>query len=165
MRIVTLGDIQNSDISCRWNPARNEARLMKYFLDSLVQPAMWTEVEPCVGIICACLPTLRPLFKECTSSLSSKYSHYASTHLSSRHIRSNRNKNFNEVGSYGVVTNDEDRKRYSHYMDQGAPSPVVRSGPGTAPSNQLRTASSEEYPMTDVSSIDRSDFKETADKV
>lgn len=136
------------------SPKRNTTD--KYILlDSLVQPAMWTEVEPCVGIICACLPTLRPLFKECITSLSSKYSEYTNSRPS-RQPRSKKSRSIHVASSYGVVTDDENDKRYSHYMDQGAPAPA---------SSRARTNTSEEYPLTDISSIDRNDYKETHSRV
>jgi hypothetical protein len=40
------------------------------FLDSIMEAATWTFVEPCVGIICACLPTMRPLLRSLFSSFS-----------------------------------------------------------------------------------------------
>ena len=35
-----------------------------------VQPLIWSIIEPCTGIICACLPILRPLIQICSSKLS-----------------------------------------------------------------------------------------------
>ncbi|KAE8367997.1 hypothetical protein BDV27DRAFT_123083 [Aspergillus caelatus] len=35
-----------------------------------MEAATWTFVEPCVGIICACLPTLRPLLRTLCCSFS-----------------------------------------------------------------------------------------------
>ncbi|KXG50591.1 uncharacterized protein PGRI_043580 [Penicillium griseofulvum] len=52
MRVVTL-DIFNDDTSY-----------------SIMEAATWTFVEPCVGIICACLPTMRPLLRSLFSSFS-----------------------------------------------------------------------------------------------
>ncbi|KAI9041876.1 uncharacterized protein KD926_006422 [Aspergillus affinis] len=46
MRVVTLKIFESNDTSY-----------------SVMEAATWTFVEPCVGIICACLPTLRPLVR------------------------------------------------------------------------------------------------------
>lgn len=35
-----------------------------------MEAATWTFVEPCVGIICACLPTMRPLLRALCCSFS-----------------------------------------------------------------------------------------------
>ncbi|OQE72644.1 hypothetical protein PENNAL_c0094G10481 [Penicillium nalgiovense] len=52
MRVVTL-DIFNDDTSY-----------------SIMEAATWTFVEPCVGIICACLPAMRPLLRALCCSFS-----------------------------------------------------------------------------------------------
>lgn len=41
-----------------------------FILDSIMEAATWTFVEPCVGIICACLPTMRPLLRSLCCSFS-----------------------------------------------------------------------------------------------
>ncbi|KAJ5588538.1 hypothetical protein N7537_011216 [Penicillium hordei] len=53
MRVVTLNIFENDDISY-----------------SIMEAATWTFVEPCVGIICACLPTMRPLLRALCCSFS-----------------------------------------------------------------------------------------------
>ncbi|KAF7587689.1 hypothetical protein BBP40_006875 [Aspergillus hancockii] len=53
MRVVTLNIFENEDTSY-----------------SVMEAATWTFVEPCVGIICACLPTLRPLLRALCCSFS-----------------------------------------------------------------------------------------------
>ncbi|KAJ5942015.1 hypothetical protein N7516_002183 [Penicillium verrucosum] len=53
MRVVTLNIFENNDISY-----------------SIMEAATWTFVEPCVGIICACLPTMRPLLRALCCSFS-----------------------------------------------------------------------------------------------
>ncbi|KAI9829281.1 MAG: hypothetical protein M1826_005745 [Phylliscum demangeonii] len=40
-------------------PSRNATDVTWF----LVDPANWSTIEPCVGIICACLPTIAPLFR------------------------------------------------------------------------------------------------------
>ena len=35
-------------------------------LDSIANIILWSAIEPCVGIICACLPTLGPIFQRRT---------------------------------------------------------------------------------------------------
>lgn len=34
------------------------------YLGTIAGVAVWTCIEPCVGVVCSCLPTLRPLLKE-----------------------------------------------------------------------------------------------------
>ncbi|QMW36065.1 hypothetical protein G4B84_011594 [Aspergillus flavus NRRL3357] len=53
MRVVTLDIFETMDTSY-----------------SVMEAATWTFVEPCVGIICACLPTLRPLLRTLCCSFS-----------------------------------------------------------------------------------------------
>ena len=38
------------------------SKLIFLALDSLASIILWSATEPCVGIICACLPTLGPIF-------------------------------------------------------------------------------------------------------
>ncbi|KAI4209740.1 MAG: hypothetical protein LQ351_007336 [Letrouitia transgressa] len=46
MRIATIGDIQHEDLSY-----------------NITNEYIWSEVEPAAAIICACIPTYKPLFK------------------------------------------------------------------------------------------------------
>lgn len=43
---------------------------VRSILDSIMEAATWTFVEPCVGIICACLPAMRPLLRALCCSFS-----------------------------------------------------------------------------------------------
>ncbi|KAJ5507773.1 hypothetical protein N7527_009916 [Penicillium freii] len=63
MRVVTLNIFESGDVSY-----------------SIMEAATWTFVEPCVGIICACLPTIRPVLRSlcCSFSWSTKDSKGAS---------------------------------------------------------------------------------------
>ena len=54
------------------------------FLDIEVNTLIWSVVEPCVGISCACLSTLRPIFRvihngSLRMSLSSRFKYRTST--------------------------------------------------------------------------------------
>ena len=47
--------------------------LTVYLLGTGVDGVMWSSVEPCVGIVSACLPTMRPLFRTMGEAISSRY--------------------------------------------------------------------------------------------
>lgn len=38
--------------------------ILSLLLGSYTYVVIWTSIEPCVGVTCACLPTLRPLLRE-----------------------------------------------------------------------------------------------------
>ena len=66
---------------------------VRLILDSIMEAATWTFVEPCVGIICACLPTMRPLLRSLCCSFSwstgdSKDAHVGKNHGMQRMSRS-----------------------------------------------------------------------------
>lgn len=59
-----VGQLKGQDITCKYIPK-------KFYLpqisrpdlqtDTLVNLGIWINVECCIGIVCACIPTLRPL--------------------------------------------------------------------------------------------------------
>ena len=72
------------------------------FLDIEVNTLIWSVVEPCVGISCACLSTLRPIFRvihngSLRARLSSRFKYRTSTRsalYSSEQVSSLTNENF-----------------------------------------------------------------------
>lgn len=61
MRIVTVGILQKEDLTCNHASSHSLARTDK-LQDSLAKEYTWSQVEPALAILCACLVTLRPLF-------------------------------------------------------------------------------------------------------
>ncbi|KAJ5816708.1 hypothetical protein N7447_008941 [Penicillium robsamsonii] len=87
-----------------------------------ISPATWSSVEQSMGIICACLPTLRPLFRRfygssrAASSIgnSSAFDSHARSSLSSRLSRCD-----GETSSSGFPSPQQHRRRASsHELDE-----------------------------------------------
>lgn len=47
---------------------------LTYFLDDGVNPLLWSLIEVDLGIMCACIPTVKPLFTRKGTKISSKMS-------------------------------------------------------------------------------------------
>lgn len=65
IRIQYLVRVEESiDFTCKFylQNLQNQI-LLKYRLDTEVESLIWSVIEPCTGIVCACLSTLRPLFR------------------------------------------------------------------------------------------------------
>ena len=82
---VTKFNLQLTDASCKqpilFYFLPEQIKLIQLLTDSDADAATWSTVEVCVAIVCACLPTLRPLFrrKPSTSAPSSKDYHQKHT--------------------------------------------------------------------------------------
>lgn len=65
MRIVTLGQFKKIDIACKFpKSARPVKTTNAPSLDSFVTPYVFAQVEPSTAVLCACLVTYRPLFRD-----------------------------------------------------------------------------------------------------
>ena len=122
------------------------------FSGSLRDAAMWTEIEPCVGIICACLPTMRPLFTGIFPGLLSTRSRWTrgrsengyprSTDRQSQHIKVTR--------SYEILSSEN--------KSQGIEPPggLWRSGSRSEPdSPRFDMARNGEYSLEDMPPAER----------
>lgn len=61
----------------------SNTRLLLFFTDTVYQATLWTHIEPSVGMVCSCLPSIRGLFPafsftKSSSQGTSKFSHGAS---------------------------------------------------------------------------------------
>ncbi|MDI1490430.1 MAG: hypothetical protein OHK93_001633 [Ramalina farinacea] len=68
IRVIAFNVVKNSDITY-----------------TIVQPSIWTTIEQSTGIICACLPTLRPLFGRLLNSAHSRHGPSKQSNPSSGH--------------------------------------------------------------------------------
>ncbi|TVY92475.1 Satratoxin biosynthesis SC1 cluster protein [Lachnellula willkommii] len=48
--------------------------ILRRFVDSLYDATLWTFVEPCIGLVCSCLPVIRSLFPTLKSKKTTKVS-------------------------------------------------------------------------------------------
>ncbi len=63
-RVPKMYSISLSDVSCTSpvSPSPTASAIILILLGSDVEPCVWSVVEVDVAIVCACLPTFRPLF-------------------------------------------------------------------------------------------------------
>ena len=64
MRMATLMEYDKNDFSCKSHPnGISGCSLILFSADSVVNPYIWSLIEPSAAVICACLTTYRPLFR------------------------------------------------------------------------------------------------------
>ena len=68
MRIIAIGNLEQTDLVCTFPPAFN-ANLDQIILtirstDSGAESYMWSQIEPSAAIFGACIVTYRPLFRD-----------------------------------------------------------------------------------------------------
>ena len=62
LRMPFIGELNNWDVTCK--PIHHISLNQSWpSLDTIVNLGIWINVECCVGILCACIPTLRPLVR------------------------------------------------------------------------------------------------------
>ena len=65
MRIVALGSLEQTDLTCRSSIALPMIRIEVILcIDSGASTYMWSQIEPSAAILCACFITYRPLFRD-----------------------------------------------------------------------------------------------------
>lgn len=65
MRIVTLGSLKQTDLTCTSNHIHQVSRTaLTLYTDSGASTYMWSQIEPSAAILCACFVTYRPLFRD-----------------------------------------------------------------------------------------------------
>ncbi|KAL8806417.1 MAG: hypothetical protein Q9182_001332 [Xanthomendoza sp. 2 TL-2023] len=64
MRLLTTGDLKARDFACKMGVAANlrRKRMTNAVADKAVNLYMWSQIEPATALVCACIPTYRPLF-------------------------------------------------------------------------------------------------------
>lgn len=73
VRLVELGEttkdnVSNRDYTCKTSLSALEQPLSDpNRADSRAPAIYWTAVEACIGVVSACLPTLRPIFNKKTT--------------------------------------------------------------------------------------------------
>ena len=74
IRVIALNDLKGKDISC--TPLYSACLLTGFNgkADTLATEYLWSQVEPGTAIICACLVTYRPLFKDLKVGVSRLFS-------------------------------------------------------------------------------------------
>ena len=104
-------------------------------LGEAVNRAIWSGVEPCIAIICACLPTIRPVIKQILygdpmSSANSSHSTRWTRNITAR-FRSHENGSFNRLEqpheTQGGLTSINRKKPQAHesYMMTPITSPKL----------------------------------------
>ena len=99
MRIVAIGILRKEDLTCN-HAASNFSTQTDRLLDTLAREYTWSQIEPALAILCACLATLRPLFTNFNLNLS-KYS-----------SRFSRSKSLSSSGASNSL--DMNKERTSH---------------------------------------------------
>lgn len=61
MRIITIDLVEGADLSYELK-ARCYLQFPDVCVDTIIKSYMWSQIEPTLAIVCACLTTLRPLF-------------------------------------------------------------------------------------------------------
>ena len=68
MRIVSLGDLEQTDLTCTSTHSTHPQPIAHPQLtlrtDSGAATYMWSQIEPSAAILCACFVTYRPLFRD-----------------------------------------------------------------------------------------------------
>lgn len=97
MRIFTVGILQKEDLTCN-HAASDSSTQTDKLQDSLTREYTWSQLEPAVAILCACLVTLRPLFVNFDLNIS-KYSSRFSRSKSMSSSKATNPSNMNEEGT------------------------------------------------------------------
>lgn len=53
--------------------AQNQSSFILSSPGTYTNVVIWTTIEPCVGVVCACLPTLRPLLRKVSEHIGNKF--------------------------------------------------------------------------------------------
>ncbi len=61
MRIITIDLVKGGDLTCKLSQVLSLYK-SNVCTDTIITCYMWSQVEPTMAIVCACLTTLRPLF-------------------------------------------------------------------------------------------------------
>lgn len=84
---------------------------------STVETAMWSSIEQAVSIICACLPTLRPLFRRLYSSTAHNSENANSYHTEPRGKTTSNNITLSQFTNSGDADSTAGFARLSNHYD------------------------------------------------
>ena len=85
---------------------------------------IWSAVEPCVGIVSACLPTLRPLFRTIGERVSSRYASRNQSKGYSKGPESTHGVVYTNKPANGTVTINESQRRIARRSSDEPPPPT-----------------------------------------
>ena len=74
-------------------------------IDTIVPAGIWITLETHMGIVCACLPTLQPLFRTVSADLRTRFSRLSSNGSSGRGISTDQENS----GAVAVVPSKEEK--------------------------------------------------------
>lgn len=97
--------------------------------DDIAPPLIWSIIEPCTGIVCACLPILPPIIRSCSatfSQLNQKLRAISAT--SGRQSSETSSPTLNNLGVYAICSTSERRSSGRSFQTPeklGLPTPVL----------------------------------------
>ena len=128
VRLCQLENFNQADITCK-HPANHvqEVAFLITFSGSFVHPALWTAAEPSIGVVSACLPSLRPLLTKLLWGRSYRPKMLAGSHDSGsrRFERLDDSFNGNKWTNNVVIKRDDDEYEFG---ERGRMSLVPQDG-------------------------------------
>ena len=113
MRIITIDLVKGGDLPCRLGvKAMND--ISNNALDTVITCYMWSQIEPTMAIVCACLTTMRPLFTGFDLSCLSSFTWRAKSTFSSFTANSKGRRSDFTDDQRKILTKEEERTGRQH---------------------------------------------------